>query len=162
MVALGSVTGVFGVRGWLKVRSDTSPRGNILEYRHWSLWLEGGWQDFQVIRGRIQGKSVIVRLVGIDDRDQAAGLVGSEIAVTRSQLPAPKAGEFYWTDLEGLRVVDREGIGLGKVESLFSTGSNDVMVVTGERQRLIPFTEGAVLEVDLVNASITVDWDRDF
>ena len=76
----------------------------------------------------------------------------------------PPAGddEFYWTDLEGLRVRNRQGVELGKVDRLFGTGSNDVMVVSGDRQRLIPFTADAVTSVDLETRVITVDWDPDF
>jgi 16S rRNA processing protein RimM len=90
-------------------------------------------------------------------------LIDCDIAVQREQLPALESGEYYWTDLQGLRVVNLEGVELGVVSHLFETGANDVLVVRGERERLIPYTTGeAIQEVDLDHGQITVDWDPEF
>lgn len=106
---------------------------------------------------------MVAKLPGCNDRDAAAKLVGATIQVPRSALPKPKRGEYYWTDLEGLAVVTVEGVDLGKVSHLFATGANDVLVVRGERERLIPFVTGQfVKDVDLKAGRITVDWDADF
>src|SRR5262249_1882882 len=115
-------------------------------------------------RGREHGKGLIAALPQVEDRDAAMALVGAEIWVRRSALPRAKRGEYYWVDLEGLDVVCADGVGLGKVSHLFSTGANDVLVVRdGERERLIPFVLGQfVQDVDLDSARITVDWDPDF
>jgi 16S rRNA processing protein RimM len=115
-------------------------------------------------RGRAQGKGIVAELPGVDDRDAAMALVGTEIWVARSALPAAKPGEYYWCDLEGLEVVTVEGRSLGKVSHLVATGANDVLVVNdAERERLIPFLVGQfVTQVDLEGARITVDWDVDF
>lgn len=161
-VVLGRISGLFGVRGWVKVHSDTAPRSNILGYPEWLLAGTDGWQRCKVEEGHPQGKGVVAKLEGYDDRDQAAGLVGLEIAVDRDRLPTAGPGEYYWTDLVGLRVVNREGVDLGVVDSLFETGSNDVLVVKGARERLIPFTEDAVVEVDLDEGRLEVDWDPEF
>lgn len=161
-VVLGRVSGLFGVRGWVKIHSYTAPRGNILEYREWLLGEPGGWRSCRVEDGHTQGKGVVAKVEGYDDRDQAASLVGLEIAVARRELPEPAEGEYYWADLIGLRVVNSEGVELGRVDSLLETGANDVLVVQGERQRLIPFTGQTVLTVDLASGRVTVDWDPDF
>jgi 16S rRNA processing protein RimM len=116
-----------------------------------------------VAEGRIHGKGLVARVAGCDDRDQAAALVGLEIAVTRDRLPPPKADEFYWIDLEGLEVRTLEGTSLGVVDHLFSTGVNDVLAVVGERERLLPFAwDSVVRSVDFERRLIEVDWDPDF
>ncbi len=161
-VILGRVSGLFGVRGWIKVFSHTSPRTNILEHQTWYLSHEGGWEEIRLQDGRAHGKGVVALLEGYDDRDRAAELIGTDIAVPRDQLPEAGEGEFYWADLEGLRVRTLEGTVLGRVDHLFETGSNDVMVVKGERERLIPFIEQVISAVDLDGGFITVDWDPEF
>lgn len=163
LIIMGRVSGLFGVRGWLKIYSHTSPREGIVRYRDWYLKQGGDWRHYKLISGRSQGKGVVVQLQGIDDRDLAAPLVECDIAVQREQLPALESDEYYWTDLQGLRVVNLEGVELGVVSHLFETGANDVMVVRGERERLIPYTTGeAIQEVDLEHGQITVDWDPEF
>jgi 16S rRNA processing protein RimM len=164
LVTLGRISGLFGVRGWVKVYSDTRPRTGILEYTPWLLQRHGVWVEFPVAAGKPHGDGIIARLQGIADRDAAAALVGCPIAVRRDQLPqTTAAGEYYWTDLEGLRVVTEQGIELGRVAYLFETGANDVMVVQGERERLIPYVwEEVVRKVDLEQGVIRVDWDPDF
>jgi 16S rRNA processing protein RimM len=163
MIILGRISGLFGVRGWVKVYSHTSPRDGILRYKTWYLHQDGGWQAHKLAAGQAQGKGVVAKLAGFEDRDQAAALVGIDIAITRDQLPRLEPGEYYWADLEGLRVENLEGVDLGVVSHLFETGANDVLVVKGERERLIPYTMGeAVKEVDLQAGRILVDWDPDF
>jgi 16S rRNA processing protein RimM len=159
-VAVGRVTGLFGVRGWVKVYSYTRPREAILDYAPWLVELAGEWREFEVLEGRVQGNGMVARLKGYDDRDQAAGLIGSEIAIPMSRLPQTAENEYYWAQLEGLRVVTLEGQELGHVSHLFETGgSNDVMVVKGDRERLIPYTKSAIRRVDLDKGEIQVDWD---
>jgi 16S rRNA processing protein RimM len=161
-VILGRISGLFGVRGWVKVFSDTAPRSNILSYPVWQLNLAGQWREFKLSEGRAQGKGVVALLEGFEDRGQAAALIGAEIAVSRAQLPQTGRDEYYWTDLEGVRVSTVTGVDLGRVAALFSTGSNDVMVVKGDRERLIPFIDGTVIDVDQECGEIRVDWDPEF
>jgi len=159
MVVLGRITGVYGVRGWVRIFSDTEPRENILRYSPW--YVDG--EPRKVAEGRRHGKGLVARLQGCDDRDQAAALVGREIAIRRDQLPPPSADEFYWADLEGLRVETLDGVALGEVSHLFATGANDVLVVRGERERLLPFVWGPVIaDVDFGAGLIRVDWDPEF
>ena len=161
-VILGRVSGVFGIKGWLKVQSYTEPRDNIAAFDVWTLRFNGVERRFEVEDGRSQARSVVVKLCGIDDRDQAREWAGAEIVVAREQLPPTRAGEFYWTDLEGLEVCDLTGAVLGKVEYLLATGANDVLVLGGAPQRLIPFIAGSVVKnVDLASGRIVVDWSPD-
>jgi 16S rRNA processing protein RimM len=153
------VSGLFGVRGWVKVFSDTRPRENILNYNPWLVKTREGWREMALAEGRVHGPGVIARLEGYTDRDQAQALVGAEIAVYRQQLPPAKKGEHYWVDLEGLRVVNLEGVELGTVSHLFETGANDVLVVVGDRERLLPYTRQVIRDVDLEARVLRVDWD---
>ena len=161
-VVLGRVSGLFGVRGWVKVYSYTEPREAVLDYERWLLNRKDGWQEATVAEGQRHGKTIIARIDGYVDRDQAAELVGIEIGVPRGELPEAEQGQYYWSDLEGLRVVHRDGTELGKVDHLLETGANDVMVVKGEQERLIPFAmERVILGVDLDKGEIEVDWEWD-
>lgn len=156
---VGRIIGLYGVRGWVRVFSETAPMENILGL---SPWLVAG-QRREVLDGRRHGKGLVARLAGCEDRDQAAALVGAAIAIRRAQLPPPEPDEFYWADLEGLAVTTLGGVALGRVSRLFATGANDVLVVQGERERLVPFVWDQVIRaVDLEQGQILVDWDPDF
>lgn len=162
-VVLGRIVGVHGLDGGLKIESYTAPRDNIFRYRPWRIVGAGREMAVSQPQGRAQGRGLVARIHEVGDRDAAAAWVGAEIRVDRAQLPAPAPGSYYWTDLEGLRVRNIDGHELGRVSHLFATGSNDVLVVRGERERLIPFVEGsAVLRVDLEGGVIEVDWDPAF
>ena len=161
MLVVGHISGLYGVRGWVKVFSQTEPRDNILSYQPW--YLGGSHKPQRLVEGRRHCKGLVARLEGCEDRDQAATLVGQQVAVRRDQLPPPAAGEFYWTDLEGLAVETVGGAILGRVDRLFSTAANDVLVVTGDRDRLLPFVwDQVVKDVDLDLGRIRVDWDPAF
>lgn len=161
-VKLGRIVGLYGVRGWVRVRSDTRPREAILGYDPWLLELAGQWREYRLAEGRTHGAGIVARLEGCTDRNAAQALLGATVAVRREQLPPAGPGEYYWSELEGLRVINLLGEELGVVSHLFDTGANDVMVVAGERERLIPFTRDAVRAVDLAARIIRVDWDREF
>ncbi len=162
-VVLGRISGVYGVQGWVRIHSDTRPREGILNYSPWYLGGTGDWRAVVVRGGRLQGKGLVARIEGVVDRDQARALMGLDIAVRRDQLPPVAADEVYWSDLEGLEVVTLEGVPLGRVRHLFETGANDVLVVCGERERLIPLLWGRVVaDLDLEAGRIRVDWDPDF
>ena len=142
--------------------SHTQPREAILDYDGWYLQQDGDWRPARVREGKRHGKAVIAHLEGVDDRDDAAGLIGCNIAVSRDDLPQADSGSYYWADLEGMQVVHRDGTDLGKVAYLLETGANDVLVTAGERERLIPFVaDKVILDVDLDKGVITVDWEWD-
>ncbi len=162
-VIVGQVSGLFGVKGWLKIFAYTDPRESILQYDPWYLRVADGWHRVSIAEGQRHGKTVIVRLQGCTDRDAAAVWIGHDIAVHREQLPILAADEYYWSDLEGLEVVTTGGVALGKVAHLLETGANDVLVVKGERERLIPYIRpDVVVEVDVAGGVLRVDWDPEF
>jgi len=159
-VSLGRVSGVFGVDGWVKLFSYTEPREAIYGYEGCLLQQEDGWQSLNWKQGRRQGKTLVAQIDGIDDRDSAESLVGAEIGIWREDLPEAGGDNFYWADLQGLTVVNKDGDKLGVVASLMATGANDVLVVKGAREILIPFVTGhTVLNVDLAAGVIRVDWE---
>jgi len=158
---VGRVSGLYGVRGWVKVFSETEPRDNILAYNPW--YLGAGREPRRLAEGRPHGKGLVARLEACEDRDQAAALVGSEIRTRHDQLPRLGADEFYWADLVGLSVETLEGRSLGRVDRVFATAANDVLVVDGGRERWLPFLWDRVIKgVDLGLGRIRVDWDPEF
>ncbi|MBN8480697.1 MAG: ribosome maturation factor RimM [Xanthomonadales bacterium] len=165
LILVGRIVGLHGVSGEVKLESFTEPRLQVFRYRPWRLKRpNGGMREVQGVHGRAQGKGLVARIPGIEDRDAAATLVGTEVWIERAQLPQPKPGEYYWSDLEGLEVVTIEGVALGRISHLLATGSNDVMVVKDEvRERLLPFIlDDCVRSVDLQAGRVTVDWDPGF
>ena len=162
-VSMGHVVGAFGVRGWLKVLSGAEPAEALLDYSPWLLLRDGEWKSYKVLDGGVHGKGLVAHLEGVDDRDQAELLRGAEIAVERARLEPLDEGEYYWADLIGLRVVTTQGVELGRIERLMETGANDVLVVRGERERLIPYLRhDVVTAVDLATGTLQVDWDPEF
>jgi 16S rRNA processing protein RimM len=164
-VTLGRICGVQGVRGWVKVLSFTVPRSNVASYRQWLVADETGKEliAYEVEAVRANERRVTVKLAGIDDRDQAALLIGRDIRVRRTQLPACKEGEYYWADLEGLDVVNARGELLGEVSHLIETGAHDVLVLAGDEQHMIPFVAPEIVtRVDLASGVIVVDWENSF
>jgi 16S rRNA processing protein RimM len=159
---MGRVAGPFGIKGWIKVQPFTQSIDGLLRYPVWWLGREGRWVESPLEEGSVHGRSLLAKLHGCDDREAAARLKGLEIAVPRSQLPASAEGEHYWSDLVGLQVRNREGVTLGRVAGLIETGANQVLVVEGERERLIPFVDAVVVAVDVAGGRLTVDWGVDF
>ena len=161
-MTLGRLSGLFGVRGWVKVHSYTEPRENIIDYSGWILVHGGKEHRVDVEAGHLAGKSVVAKLRGIDDRDEASGWIGADVCVERAALPPCKPGEYYWVDLEGLEVRNMRGETLGEVDHLMSTGAHDVIVLRGG-DRLIPFVTGTVVQrVDFEAGVIVVDWESSF
>jgi 16S rRNA processing protein RimM len=160
-VAIGYISAVHGIKGWVKVHSWTRPMEAILEYQPWLLGEDR--KPVKIVDGRKQGKGLAALLPGYDDREQATALVGQQIFVGRDQMPPTEDGEYYWSDLEGLEVHTISGVVLGRVDRMMETGANDVLVVRGDRERLVPFIQGQyVMRVDLEAGLIVVDWDPDF
>jgi 16S rRNA processing protein RimM len=162
LIALGRISGVHGVRGWVKVFSYTDPRENVLGYPEW--WLTRGRERrlFRVRDGRAGGRTIIAELESIEDRDAAEAWVGAEIAVERSSLPDPAEGEYYWADLIGLEVRDSRGERLGRIGQMLETGAHDVMVIGREEgdDLLIPFVIDEIVKaVRLEEGCIVVDWE---
>lgn len=133
----------------------------ILDYQPWLLGEEQ--KPVNIVDGRKQGKGLAALLPETQDREQAMSLVGQQISVKRDQLPATEKNEYYWSDLEGLEVHNLSGEILGRVERLMETGANDVLVIRGEREYLVPFVQGQyVTHIDLAGGRMDVDWDTEF
>jgi 16S rRNA processing protein RimM len=167
LVVMGRVIAPYGVNGWIKVQPFTQESRGLLDYSSWQVGREGAWQPRSVESAKVHGAAVVAKLAGITDRDQAAMLQGMRVAIARDQFPKAGAGEFYWADLVGLKVVNTAGIDLGTVSRVFETGANDVLVVEekvsgGARERLLPFIETVVRQVDVAGGMITVDWEADY
>ncbi len=166
VVVLGAIGGHHGVRGGLKVRSHTRPVEQIFEYPVWKVSRSGGpdWETVEVCAFRKTGKYLVVQLHGYPDREAAQDLIGCQIAVDRSWLEVLGNGEFYWMDLIGLQVVNRQNIELGKLTGMLETGANDVAVVTSGdcAERLLPWEPRVISKVDLEAGILTVDWDESY
>jgi 16S rRNA processing protein RimM len=166
---VGKVTTAFGIKGWVKIYSFTDPMKGILDYKNWYLKVKGQWQTYKVKEGKPQGKGIVAKFEGIDDRDLALALSQVEIAVLTSDLPQLAEDEFYWSQLVGLNVVNKNGELLGKIDHLFNSGApHDVMSVKGcegsldQQERLIPYVDAVVGEIDLDAGVMQVDWEADF
>lgn len=172
LVTVGRIGAVYGVRGWVRIQSFTAPPEQIFEYQPWWLRLPEGDRPVQVAASAVQGKRLVAQLQGVEDREQARHYAQVEIAVEEASLPDLEEGEYYWHQLEGLRVVsDYQGreSDLGRVDRLMETGANDVLVVRGDRdsidrrERLIPWLpEQTIKQVELAAGEILVDWDPEF
>ena len=189
-VVVGLVSGLHGVQGALKIKSFCEPAEGIFNYRPWTLARPGIAASGELIDNRASksstlaerhtltecqsmvgvpikirgsGTSLAARFAEIEDRDKAGLWLGSLITVPRSCLPKLGSGDYYWRDLVGLNVENLQGVALGVVAEMIATGSNDVMVVNGDRQRLLPYIPGQfVMNVDLALGKIIVDWDPEF
>ena len=167
-IALGKIGAPHGIKGWVRVFSDTWPPEEILSYECWQVQRRNEWHELKVVQARPQGKALVVQLQDgqgrlIEDRDTAALWRNADIAVWRHELPELEDDEIYWADLIGLKVETVEGVALGEIHQMMETGANDVLVVRGERERLIPFIRDIVVkEIDVARSLIRVDWDPEF
>ncbi len=172
---MGRVTAPFGVKGWFRIFALTAQPDNLCRYPVWWLGRNGDWREMRVVAAKMQGSTLVAKLAGVENPEDAAALKSCEIGVPRDQLPDAASGEFYWADLIGPRVVNAEQHELGRVERILQTGANDVLVVTGDgsQQRgegsqqeaaeiLIPFIADAIKQVDVAAGVIAVDWGRDY
>lgn len=159
---MGRIAAPFGIKGWVKVQPYSEDPGALMAFGSWRVGRGERQAHYTVEEVQDHSNTVVAKLAGIDDRDAAYALRGQEITVARSELPPPEENEYYWSDLIGLTAVNREGIELGKVDSLMETGAHDVLVIKGKREHLIPFVAQFVGKVDLAGGQIEVDWGEDY
>jgi 16S rRNA processing protein RimM len=157
---MGRIFGSWGVRGGIRVDPFSEDPQTLATFERWLVGREGDWKEYRVIEARLHTTQVVAQLEGVEDRDAALKLKGSEVAVPRDWLPKPEDGSYYWSDLIGLAVVNAEGEILGEVKEMFSNGAHDVIDVAGEVKRLVPWT--SVRSVDLEARRIEVDWQKDW
>ncbi|GAB1263545.1 ribosome maturation factor RimM [Aurantivibrio infirmus] len=175
-ITVGRVGAVYGVRGWVKIHSYTSPPEKILDYQPWQLKTRHGLKTMPLADSKIQGNNIVCQFAGFDDREDAKQLTKVEIVVESTCFPSLAKGEYYWHQLEGLQVVslfEGKEYPFGKVERMLETGANDVLIVKGDpsdaqhaiddKERLIPYLPGqSVIAVELDKQQIVVHWDPEF
>ena len=162
-VAMGYIKGVFGIKGWLKIAADTEYPDSLLDYPEWLLSKNGKTLNVVLEAGKLVGDELQVKFEGIDDRDQAFALRGHTVEIPRDEFSPAGEDEYYWTDLVGMTVVNKEGITLGTVKNLMETGANDVLVIQGkDKQILIPFVSNYIETVNHDSKTITADWGLDY
>lgn len=159
-VIVGKIGAAYGIQGWLKITSFTDTLADILDYDPWYVEDNLGWKLMDVESGKPHGKGLVVKLKGLANPEEARLLTGKKIAIKRSQLPELPKNEFYWRDLEGLTVINHNGDILGKIVYIMSTGSNDVLVVKGEKEHAIPYLpDDVITSIDLDKKIMHVKWD---
>ena len=162
LVIIGKIISAYGIKGWVKIRPFTETAKNFIQYKTQFLSRnQKDWNRVEIKEIKIQGQDVIAD-IGLRDRDQSISHKGYFLAIERDQLPQLPEDEFYWDDLIGLKVIDVDREDLGKVVGLIETGANDVLVVSGDRERLIPYIPQVIKKVDTHNQLIEVDWDKEF
>jgi len=154
---MGRVAGSYGVRGWVKVAPGGGVAQALADAQEW--WI--GDKAYRVV-AKVHSGSVVAQLSGVHTREQALALKGSTVSVQREALAAPGEGHYYHVDLLGLEVVNGRGEVLGVVKRLFTNGAQDVMELSGERERLLPWVPAVVKKVDLLNKQIEVEWKADW
>jgi 16S rRNA processing protein RimM len=174
IVVLGRIGAPFAVQGWLKVKSYTEPRENLLDYQIWHVGNEGKWQVMKVEAGRTSMKDVLVKLSGIDNPEIARTLTGLDVGVAREALPALSAGEYYWDDLLQMEVYSAQGELLGRLDHFAQTAAHGLLVIRAQvddsdqesasraREILVPMVRERVLGIDREAGRITLDWQRDW
>lgn len=159
---MGRIAAPFGVKGWVKVQPYSDDPGALGDFGSWRVGRGEAQTHYPVEAVQDHGNALVAKLAGVDDRDAAYALRGLEVSVARGDLPPPEENAFYWSDLIGLTVINREGAELGKVAGLMETGAHDVLVVQGRRERLIPFVAAFIGAVDLAKRTIEADWGEDW
>ncbi len=184
-VEVGRVVDAWGIKGWLKVQPFAADPQALFSSRRWFVKPpeEGGVKRptgpragfpglLQVTLAKEHGDGVVAQVQGVESRNDAEALRGARLFVGRSSFPTTGADEFYWVDLIGLAVVNRQGESLGNVVGLLDTGPHSVLrvvpadavagAVAPEAERLIPFVAAYVDDVNLPLKRITVDWGLDY
>jgi 16S rRNA processing protein RimM len=163
-ITVGTIGRPYGIHGWLKINSYTEPYTNILSYCPWYIFDGHSWQNTSVDDCKLHGKHIIAHFLDCDTPEQAKYLVNHQIGIKHAQLPKLSENEYYWTDLINLQVYNHHQQFLGTVDRLFATGANDVLVIkNAKREYLIPYVlTHIIINIDLVNKLIVVQWEEDY
>ena len=175
MIVMGRIVAPYGIYGWVKVQVSTESIDSLYDYPQWWIGREDNstqpgiknspWQQYKVEQIKIHNDVLVAKLKGVDDRDAAFALKSKHVAVPREAFPEPDEGEYYWTDLMGLNVTNQQNVPLGLIADVFETGANDVIVVKDPKngkERLLPFVDQTILEVDLAQKTMLVDWPTEW
>ena len=171
MVVMGRIVAPYGIFGWLKVQTSTESIDSLFDYPDWWLGREDNstqpgienspWQKYSVETAKVHNDTLLVKLKGVNDRDAALALKSKHVAVPREEFPEAEEGEYYWSDLIGLNVTNQQSVILGLVSDVFETGANDVIVIKDPKdgkERLLPFVDQTILDVNIADKTILVDW----
>jgi len=162
-IVIGQLGAPHGIQGWMKIHSYTQTPDHLFHYQPWLCLSQQNWYVIACDDWRVQSQRFVGHIQGCDDRNKAALYTQLELYVPRAQLPILNPDEYYWHDLIGLRVINQDGIVLGTLDDFFHNGANDVMVVIGERERLIPYIlDEVIARIDLENDALHVIWDAAF
>jgi len=165
LVPIGRIVGAFGIKGWVKIKTDTNDANSLSSYGNIYVATTNGYVNYKLEEFFVNQNIFHAKFAGINDRDLALQLRGANVAVYRSDFPQTETGEYYWVDLIGLEVYNKHGVFFGQVVNLMETGANSVLVVENKSANskcLIPFVAVYVLEVNLEDKKITVDWELDY
>ena len=161
---MGRIVAPYGLKGWVRIEPYSAASDSLSAHPVWWVGRNGDWRELKVAESVLQhGVSLVARFQGCVERDAALALKGSEIALRRDKLPQSADNEFYWVDLVGLVVVNVRGEELGVITEIFDNGAHPVMrIVAGETERLLPFVEQVVRQVDMAQGRIRVEWELDW
>lgn len=158
-IILGKIGSTYGIHGWLKITSYTSPQSNIFEYKHWLIKNNNEWTPLTLEDKAIHGHTLLAKLPDINTPEAAKEWTHTLIATERNNLPKLADDEHYWADLIGCSVITTNNITLGIVKRILETGTNDVFIVEGEQRHLIPYTDDVIQSIDIHHKQISVSWD---
>ena len=177
-IQVGRIADAWGLKGWFKVLPHSADPEALFSSKRWYLQPTErgkaaftGTQLMRIREAKVHSDTIVAVAHDMEDRDIAEALKGSRIFIPRSSFPTPELDSYYWVDLLGLNVVNREGIELGIVKDLMATGPQTVLVIEytenlgdGEKmqERMIPFVSHYVDDVNLAEKRITVDWQPDY
>lgn len=167
LLVIGRLLAPHGVRGWIKFRSFTEDPSACFDFSPWTIRAAGPPslppREIEVLECREQGELFLLRLAGIDDRDQAQRLSGTDVSVPANSLPELDDSEYYWRELIGMAVRNNTGSSLGLVADVMDNGAHDILVVrASDRERLIPFLAPYLLSVERSTREIVVDWNEEW
>jgi len=161
LITVGLLGSPHGIHGWIKLSSYTTPKENIFQYNQWHAKINGRWQHIEITDKKTQGNTILVKLAQCNNPEDARVWTNTKIAINHNLLPKLDNEEYYWKDLTNCTVITTDNLTLGIVDHLIETGSNDVFVVDGETRHMIPYISDVVLNIDIEQKIITVNWDPD-
>lgn len=166
IISMGHIVGAVGLKGFVKIKTDTQTSQSLANYKQIYLQIGGVWKSYVLESYLVKDDIFQAKFAGVDDRDLAFSLKGALVGIAKSSLaPLECDDEYYWVDLIDLKVINQQDEYLGTVVNLMQTGANDVLVVKSlddKTERLIPFVDKYVIKVDLNARQILVDWGLDY